>query len=408
MAIDPDFAPNSLPNEVALLVIGSGPAGMAAARSYAEGGGVGTVLVLTADADPPYERPPLSKEMLAGEQAVHPRPINEDPLPDQVMLRLKSEVTGVDRKRRTVHCETVEGQCSVRYSRLVIAVGSRPKALPGADDDAQVHLLRSLQQGRELVDAVDAARTAVVVGSGFIGCEAAASLAGRGVRTTMVTPESAPQAARLGRTAGDRVSGWLREAGVELRTEVQVETVRAPCTVHLDDGTVLTPDLILASVGVEQNGDLFADAGFRVEQGRLVVDEQLRAGPAEWAAGDVAQAQHAVAGRQLAVEHWGDALSMGEVAGRNAAVASTGIGEPRAWDAIPGFWSVIGEHTLKYAAWGDGYATDHPVEHGDGFTVWYADEDGTLVGVLTHEADADYDRGSEWIKQKRPVREVAS
>ncbi|WP_129360705.1 MULTISPECIES: NAD(P)/FAD-dependent oxidoreductase [Micrococcaceae] len=407
MAIDPDFAPDLLPDEVALLVIGSGPAGMTAARSYTEGGGPGTVLIVTADTDPPYERPPLSKEMLAGEQAVHPQPIDEDPLPDQVMLRLKSEVTGVDRERRTVHYDTVDGRRSVRYSRLVIAVGSRPKALPGADDDAQVYLLRSLQQARELVDAVDAARSAVVVGSGFIGCEAAASLAGRGVQTTMVTPETAPQAARLGRTAGDRVSVWLREAGVELRTEVQVETVRAPCTVHLDDGTALTPDLVLASVGVEQNGDMFADAGFRVEQGRLIVDEQLRTGPAEWAAGDVAQAQHAVAGRQLAVEHWGDALSMGEIAGRNAAAASTGVGEPRVWDAVPGFWSVIGGHTLKYAAWGDGYATDHPVEYENGFTVWYADRDGTLVGVLTHEADADYDRGSELIKQKRPVREVA-
>jgi len=97
-------------------------------------------------------------------------------------------------------------------------------------------------------------------------------------------------------------------------------------------------------------------------------------------------------GRQLRVEHWGDALAQGEVAGRTAA------GEEAAWDAVPGFWSTIGARTLKYAAWGDGYSDSRLERSGEGFTVWYGSE-GALVGVLAFEADDDYERGSELIKE---------
>ncbi|WP_129658600.1 NAD(P)/FAD-dependent oxidoreductase [Rothia halotolerans] len=395
-----------VPPEATLLIIGSGPAGVSAARSYADSGGPGTVLIVTADADRPYQRPPLSKEMLAGEQPVHPQPIEEEGLPEQVSLLLGTEVTAVDRSARTVLCRTSEGMRSIRYSQLVMALGSRPKPLPGVEDGARVHLLRSLRQAGALAEAAAGARSAVVVGSGFIGCEAAASLAARGVRTTMVTPEPTPQAARLGEKAGAHVADWLRGAGVRVLAGTQVEAVRAPCTVRLDDGTEIPADLVLAAVGVEQNGEVPDAAGFPTEEGRVLVDEQLRAGAAEWAAGDLAEARHAVAGRRLAVEHWGDALSMGEIAGHNAAAALTRGAEPRAWDAVPGFWSVIGDRTLKYAAWGDGYSTAHPVEHDDGFTVWYADAEGVLVGVLTHQADEDYERGSELIERRSTVEEA--
>ena len=99
-----------------------------------------------------------------------------------------------------------------------------------------------------------------------------------------------------------------------------------------------------------------------------------------------------MAGRPLHVEHWGDALAQGEVAGRTAA------GVEAAWDTVPGFWSTIGERTLKYAAWGDGYDDVRIVDHGDGaFTAWYA-RDGACVGVLTHDRDDDYERGRERIE----------
>jgi 3-phenylpropionate/trans-cinnamate dioxygenase ferredoxin reductase component len=109
------------------------------------------------------------------------------------------------------------------------------------------------------------------------------------------------------------------------------------------------------------------------------------------AAGDVCRAENVAAGRPLRVEHWGDALVQGEIAGATAA------GKHAAWDQVPGFWSTIGSRTLKYAAWGDGFDRTRFESHDSGgFTVWYGRE-GRVVGVLTHEADEDYERGADLI-----------
>lgn len=107
-------------------------------------------------------------------------------------------------------------------------------------------------------------------------------------------------------------------------------------------------------------------------------------------------AHNSAGGRPIAVEHWQDAVDQGAIAGAGAA------GEPGNWGRVPGFWTTIGEATLKYHAWGDGYQHAHLVEHGDGFTVWY-ESDGAVVGVLTLDADDDYDRGEGLILARDPV-----
>lgn len=117
-----------------------------------------------------------------------------------------------------------------------------------------------------------------------------------------------------------------------------------------------------------------------------------------YAAGDVALAHNGTAGRRIALEHWQDAVDQGEIAGNNAA------GGDSEWAGVPGFWTTIGEATVKYHAWGDGYDRAYLVERGDGFTVWY-ESSGTLVGVLTHNGDDDYDRGEALIASRRPVPE---
>ncbi|MET0998573.1 MAG: FAD/NAD(P)-binding oxidoreductase [Marmoricola sp.] len=395
------------PHHCGLLVIGSGPGGVSAAAAYVDARGPGPVCLVSADVDQPYQRPPLSKAVLSGEEAPEVTPILEDEHAlDSVDLRLSTTVAHLDLQARRV---TTEDGDVLGYDRLVVATGSEPVPLPGVDPGAEVFLLRSLDHGRRLAAAAERARSAVVVGSGFIGCEAAASLAGRGVTTTLVTPESAPQATRLGEWAGEQIAGWLREAGVELRTGVQVERVTAPRRVQLDDGSTLDPDLVLAAVGVEHARPFLESSGLRIEEGRLAVDDELlTSDPHVWAAGDAALAHHGVAGRALAVEHWGDALAMGELAGRNAACAGPdGAGEAGQWSDPPGFWSEIGEHTLKYAAWGDGHERVEVVEHGDGaFTVWYADADGELVGVLTHDRDDDYERGGELLSRRASLAEA--
>ncbi|ROR90258.1 NAD(P)/FAD-dependent oxidoreductase [Nocardioides aurantiacus] len=388
------------PETAGLLVLGSGPAGVHAATAYVRAGGSGPVVLLSADRDEPYQRPPLSKSVLAGEDAPEPTPVLEDDEDlaafAQVDLRLGTRVASVDTGSRRVG---TDGGGSLSYDRLVVATGASPVELDGVEAGARVFPLRTLEHGKQLVEALGTASSAVVVGSGFIGCEAAASLAGRGVRTTLVTPEPAPQAARLGDWAGERIAAWLRDAGVELRTEREVTAIGAPATVRLDDDSEVAADLVLVAVGVAPSTGLLGSS-LTTEDDRVLVEASMQTSDERvWAAGDVAKSQHPVAGRALSVEHWYDAEAMGRTAGRNAAAYGTGA-EREEWSEVPGFWSDIGEHTLKYSAWGDGYDHAETVDHGEGaFTVWYADAAGRLVGVLTHERDEDYERGSELMAE---------
>lgn len=159
-----------------LIVLGSGPAGISAAQAYVEAGGPGPVIVLTADADAPYERPPLSKETLTGSGPAEPTPLTEAVLPDGVELRLATVAGDIDADRHTLRA----GRELLAFDRLIVATGSRPVPFPGADADADIHTLRTLADATALSRAATHARTALVIGSGFIGCEAAASLARRG------------------------------------------------------------------------------------------------------------------------------------------------------------------------------------------------------------------------------------
>jgi NADPH-dependent 2,4-dienoyl-CoA reductase/sulfur reductase-like enzyme len=151
--------------------------------------------------------------------------------------------------------------------------------------------------------------------------------------------------------------------------------------------------LVVMPTGVAPRAELAAAAGARrAESGAIAVDAAMRTSRDDLlAAGDVTFAHNAAAERSLRVEHWGDALGQGAVAGRTAA------GRDAAWDAVPGFWSTIGTRTLKHAAWGDGFDAVRLDEHADGgFTAWYG-RDGRVVGVLAHRADDDYERGRELI-----------
>jgi NADPH-dependent 2,4-dienoyl-CoA reductase/sulfur reductase-like enzyme len=258
--------------------------------------------------------------------------------------------------------------------------------------------LRSSADGQQLRTAAEGAGSAVVIGSGFIGCEAAVSLAIRGLDVTVLSTEELPQLERLGRQAAGRLAGWLAEAGVRLVGGAEVTEIRDGHAVHTGE-EVHWADLILSAAGVVPNSELARRAGLLIERGRIVVDEHLTTrSPGVYAAGDVALAHNAAAGRMLQVEHWGEALKMGEVAGTNAAGSNQ-----KSWNDVPGFWSGIGERTLKYTAWGDGYDHDELIDHpGGGFTIWYS-TDGATVGVLTHQADDDYELGQSLIaKGARP------
>ncbi|MFI5585294.1 NAD(P)/FAD-dependent oxidoreductase [Amycolatopsis sp. NPDC051758] len=376
-----------------LVVVGSGPAGVAAARAYREAGGTGPVRLLTADADPPYERPPLSKEFLRGEAGLSL--LDEDFLKEHdVTVTLGDPVVelGADRVRTAAGAEH-------RFTKCVLATGAEPvrPGIPGADHP-DVRVLRSAADARELRETASGVRSAIIVGAGFIGCEAAVSLSRLGVQVTIVCPEDVPQEKRLGPEAGEFLLRWLKSEGVSVLRSTKLASIENGYRIRTDLVPILDAGLVVLATGVRPRIDLAEAAGLTIEQGRIRVDEHLRtSAPNVLAAGDVAFAHNPAAGRALAVEHWGEGLAMGEVAGRTAA------GEDASWDAVPGFWSVIGDRVLKYAAWGDGFDHARPRPRGDGgFTIWY-ERDGKTVGVLTHEADEDYERGQDLIRRGEPV-----
>ena len=214
-----------------------------------------------------------------------------------------------------------------------------------------------------------------------------------GAQITLIAQDDAPLQERLGLAAALRIDRWLRELGVELVTGAEVRAIEDGRVAVIADGRRFEAEWVLLGTGARACGRLAEEAGVAVKDGAVLVDAQMRAGGRLFAVGDVAFAHNAGAGRRLRVEHWGDALAHGETAGKTLA------GQSAAWAEVPGFWSTIGERTLKHAAWGDGYdSSEFIADAGGAFTVWYSLA-GVLVGVLTHDRDGDYERGRELIRR---------
>jgi NADPH-dependent 2,4-dienoyl-CoA reductase/sulfur reductase-like enzyme len=380
---------------VEFLIVGGGPAGLSAARAYRAAGGEGEVAILTDEHRVPYNRPPLTKELLRGELDEAELLIEEEAwLVEHRIGVIGGRAVHLDVERRAV---TLSGLGELGYRTCLLATGAEPVrlALPGADDPA-VGVIRTVDHVRDLLRRVSPQDAVIVIGSGFIGCEIAASLRRRGhAEVTLVSDESAPNAARLGDEAAQRLLGWLQEAGVTARMGTGVERMeRHGAMVEVIAGeTRARGTAVVMATGVSPRGELAMLAGLELAKAAIPVGADMRTVAAGLlAAGDVCLAVNAAAGRALRVEHWGDALGQGEVAGQVAA------GREAQWSAVPGFWSTIGSHTLKYAAWGDGFEDTRLHDHGDGaFTAWYG-RDGRIVGVLTHEADDDYERGRALIE----------
>jgi 3-phenylpropionate/trans-cinnamate dioxygenase ferredoxin reductase component len=377
-------------NTPGLIVIGSGPAGVGAAEEFRSHDDDQPVRILTDDPDPPYARPPLSKDYLRGE-------IDDVALYSAQWFRERA--IEVVHDAALEHIDVTErrvaaGGREYSYDTLVLACGASPTPLPVPGGNSALQL-RSLADAERLRRASAHAHSAIVIGAGFIGCEAAASMALQGLNVTVVAPEALPQESRLGVDAGERLLRLLHEAGVRFVGGVAVESIDGGA-VTLDDGVTINTDLVLAVTGVTPNSSAARAAGLRIEQSRIVVGADMRTSDETvYAAGDVALALNATAGRHLAVEHWQDAADQGAVAGAGAA------GRTRTWGGVPGFWTTIGNTSVKYHAWGDGYEHSRLLERKGGFTVWYQ-AGGATVGVLTCNADDEYDLGETLIAEAKP------
>ncbi|HJT96442.1 MAG TPA: FAD/NAD(P)-binding oxidoreductase [Mycobacterium sp.] len=373
------------------IAIGSGPAGLSAAETFRGKHPHIPVRILTADPALPYAKPPLSKDFLCGRE---------------VKLELHSPGWFVRNNVELVRGITVDhidvanqevvtaGGRRFGYWHLVLACGAKPVPLrvPGGESALS---LRSFADAVVLKMAARYADTAVVVGAGLIGCEAAACLAQRGVTTTMVAAEPVPLQRRFGDDVGERVAKLMSRNGVRFIGSTTV-TALDDVGVTVDSGRV-EADLVFCATGVRPDITLATDAGLETRDGRIVVDEHMHTSARNvYAAGDDALAYNVTARRRVPAEHWRDAAQQGLVAGLNAA------GTPAAWNKVPGFSCTIGESVLKYRGWGTGFEDSKLVEHRDGFTVTYA-AGGEVVGVLCLNAEDDYRLADELVRSHTPV-----
>jgi 3-phenylpropionate/trans-cinnamate dioxygenase ferredoxin reductase component len=334
-----------------VVIIGASLSGATAAASLRDGGFDGEICLIGEESRLPYNRPPLSKGYLRGEEAfedqlVHPPGFYGE---RDITLVLGIRATGIDSQRKIVRLDRRE---EIRYDRLLVTTGGRNRGLtvPGSDLEG-IYQLRTVEDCDRIRNVARAGGRAVVIGLGFIGSEVTASLRQLGVEVVAVEGHPVPLARVLGREVGAVLADIHREKGVELALEDSVAAFEGSGRVErvrTRKGRMLTCDLVIAGIGIEPNSELLAAAGAAVDNG-VLVDERCRTSlPDVYAAGDVANHLHPIFGR-LRVEHWNN----GQQQGRAAARSILGNAEPYAY--VHSFWSDQYEHVLEYVGFAAGW-----------------------------------------------------
>ncbi len=365
------------------LIIGGGLAAAKAVEGIREHDPDAPITLVTEENHLPYERPPLSKDVLlgkAGAQAAFPHP-PEWYTEQGVTSILGDPVVALDPTARTA---TLRGGTGLVWDRALLATGSsvRPLRVPGADLPG-IHYLRTLDDSLSLRDGLRESRDVVIVGGGWIGLEVAAAARANDCRVTLIEPQAVP----LERVVGPQIGAWFGELhaahGVRLRLGTGVVGFTGSDRVNgvVTDGDVTVPaDLVVVGVGIRPRTELAEAAGAVVEDG-VVTDARLRTSlDGVWAAGDVARWDSALFGRRLRVEHWANAHDGGLAAGRSMAGADVH------YDPVPFFYSDQYEAGLEYAGY---VASDSPAElvvRGDPlsgeFMAFWTEPAGSGVRVL--------------------------
>ncbi|MFE2061256.1 NAD(P)/FAD-dependent oxidoreductase [Streptomyces sp. NPDC059467] len=322
-----------------IVVVGASAAGLAAAETLRREGYDGTLTLVGDEPHVPYDRPPLSKQVLSAEWA-----------PDRVVLRAPTELgalelelrlgvaaCGLDVADRTVRL--ADGS-EVPYDGLIVATGVRPRRLPGEG----AHVLRTLDDALTLRERIGPGQRLVVVGAGFLGAEAAAVAWRLGAQVTLLEPAPVPLAHAVGEEVGRALSRAHRERGVDLRTGVTVTEVTEE-GVRLAGGEEIAADEVLVAIGSLPNTEWLTDSGLSVGDG-VVCDEYCEAARDVYAAGDVARWHNPLFGVSMRIEHRTNAAEQGMAAARNL----LNPGARKAFAPVPYFWS--DQYEMKIQAYG--------------------------------------------------------
>jgi 3-phenylpropionate/trans-cinnamate dioxygenase ferredoxin reductase component len=369
-----------------IVIVGAGQAGARAAEALRAGGFAGAVTLVGEEAEPPYERPALSKGVLLGTDAVEatyclPRAFYDE---KQVDLRLATRVEAIAPAAQRILLSSGEW---LPYDKLLLCTGSRVRPLPGAPDIVGVHYLRTIADCRKLAPALKPGGRLVVVGGGFIGLEVVSTAAKRGMSVAVVERQGnlleravphgiAAAVERMHRARG--VTIHLGTAAAEILGEERVIGVR------LTDGTTIPADAVVVGIGIIPNTELAEAAGAASDDG-LIVDERGRTTLANvYAAGDVTNHPNPILGRRLRLESWQNAQNQAIAVARSMIGADTPYGE------VPWFWSDQFETNIQMVGAAAADATVHWRGDPDGGRAMaFAVENGRLRCAVAFNLGAD-------------------
>jgi 3-phenylpropionate/trans-cinnamate dioxygenase ferredoxin reductase subunit len=382
------------------VIVGAGLAGAKAAETLREEGFDGGLTLVGDEPERPYERPPLSKDYLRGESTeapyVHDAGFYRD---NEIELLDSTRVTGIGLGEREL---LFEGERRLGYDRLLLTTGAVPRRLdvPGGDLGG-IHYLRTLADSARIGERLESGQRLVVVGSGWIGAEIAASARQKGCEVTMIEMASLPLESVLGPEVGRIYLDLHRDNGAEFIPETTVERFEGDGSVDrvlTKDGAEIETDFVVVGIGVAPRAELAEASGLKTENG-ILADERLEtSAPDVFAAGDVANARNPFYGHNLRVEHWANALNQGPVA------AKAMLGKDVTYDEIPYFFSDQYDTGMEYS----GYATDwdEVVFRGDiaarEFIAFWLKDERVLAGLNMNVWEVS-DQIRELIRSRRPV-----
>jgi 3-phenylpropionate/trans-cinnamate dioxygenase ferredoxin reductase component len=382
------------------VIVGAALAGAKAAETLREEGFDGRVVLIGAEHERPYERPPLSKEYLRGEAEGKPYVHDEGFYEErEIELRTGTVVESLDLATSEVE---VEGGERIGFDRLLLATGAEPRrlAVEGADLDG-IRYLRTTDDSDAIRELILGGGKLVTIGAGWIGAEVAASARQKGCEVSVIERASLPLEHVLGPELGAIYRDIHTDHGVELLANTALEAFEGDGrveAVRTADGRSIDCDFVVVGVGVAPRTALAEDAGLELDNG-VVADEHLRtSAPNVYAAGDVANASHPLFGRRIRVEHWANALNQGPAAARNM------LDKDEPYENVPYFFSDQYDVGMEYA----GFATDwdEVVFRGDvdgrEFIAFWLDDGRVVAGMNVNVWDVTDDI-QELIRSKRRV-----
>jgi NADPH-dependent 2,4-dienoyl-CoA reductase/sulfur reductase-like enzyme len=392
-----------------VVIVGGGLAAARTAEQLRKSGYVEPVTIVSDEQHLPYDRPPLSKDVLhdsgrgIGDVTLKPAEFYAD---NDIALRLGAAAQSVDTAAKTL---TLTDGFVLDYDDLVIATGLEPKRIPSFPDLDGIRVLRSFDEAVALREHAASARRAVIIGAGFIGCEVAASLRKLGVEVVLVEPQPAPLAGVLGEQIGELVARLHRGEGVDVRTGVGVAEVLGPedpgtgvTGVILSDGSELDADLVVVGIGSRPATDWLVGSGVTLDNGVICDEVGRTSDPHVWALGDVASWRDPD-GHQVRVEHWSNVAEQARV----MVPAMLGLEVP-ALVVVPYFWS--DQYDVKIQCLGEPRAGDvvHIVDDDGRKFLAYYERDGALVGVVGGGMPGKVMKARAKVAAGAPIGEVLS